>query len=445
MERAKFITWVRMLIVGMLAGVWGYPGGAQAGTSPVPGEGGANLEKVDPKGQRVVFWYHYTRERKETLARLLEDFNRTNSYGIQVQGEFVGSHKELYAKMKEAIQTGRLPQLVDAYHNQAQEYLRAGAVIDLAPYMDSPQWGISEADRKDYLEELLAGDNFQGVQVALRAHFSVELLYYNKDWLKELGYEKPPQNWSEFAQMCRKAKAQPFSRSLDPGRSLGFMLEEDASRLASMVFSRGGDFMNADNTAYTFNTPQAKAALSLLRELRGEDAIELFSQPYADRTAFSTGKVLFAMRSSSGLLAFRNDIEAGLDFDWDVVSVPHEGPAPVNNIYGSSISVCGSKPEQQLASWLFLKWFTEPAQQKSWLQGSIYFVVRKSAVRGVEPYARWTYTFLGTGKSEPSVPGYESVRGLVAKAMVDILNGAVDTAPALSRLEVEATQTLRKQ
>lgn len=443
MRRAKRTVWVRILAVAMLAGVWGDAREIQADPPPGPQLGVTNLEKVDPKGQELVFWYHYTRERKEALATLLEEFNQTNLYGIQVHGEFVGSHKEIYARMKEASRTGRLPQLVDAYHNQAREYLRSSAVVDLAPYMTSPKWGLAEADRADYFEELLAADNFQGVQVALRPHFSVELLYYNKDWLKELGYEKPPQDWGEFAQMCRKAKAQPFSRSPDPSRSLGFMLEEDASRLASMVFSRGGDFMNADNTAYTFDTPQAKAALSLLRGLMGEGAIELFRQPYADRLAFSAGQVLFAIRSSSGLLAFETDIQSGLDFDWDIVSVPHEGPAPVNNIYGSSISVCRATPEQELASWLFLKWFTEPPQQRRWLQGSLYFVVRKSAVRGVQPYQRWTYTFLGTGKSEPSVPGYESVRGRVAKAMVDILNGAVDMEPTLTRLEVEATRTLQ--
>ncbi|MEW6754959.1 MAG: extracellular solute-binding protein, partial [Candidatus Latescibacterota bacterium] len=182
-------------------------------------------------------------------------------------------------------------------------------------------------------------------------------------------------------------------------------------------------------------------SLGMLRNLLREGAIEVFREPYEDRRAFSNGQALFAMRSSSGLLAFRTDIESGLDFDWDVATVPYEGPGPVNNIYGSSISVCRSTAQKELASWLFLKWFTQPAQQTRWVQGSIYFPVRRSAVQGYDPYIRRAYTFLGRGKSEPSLPRYEEVRKLVAKAMVDVLNGQ-DMDRVLSRLEWEANQTL---
>jgi multiple sugar transport system substrate-binding protein/sn-glycerol 3-phosphate transport system substrate-binding protein len=443
MKWARNRAWAGVVSAGLAAWVVGWAGGAAAAPVSPATPPAIDLSKVDPRGQKVVFWHHYTRERKETLARIIDEYNRTNPYGIQVQAEFMGTHKDIYGKVLAAVQQGSLPQLVDAYHNQAREYYKLGAVTDLSPFMYSAAWGLPDVVRKDYIEELLTGDNFQGVQVAFRPHFSVELLYYNRDWLTELGYAKPPQNWSEFTQMCRKAKAQPFSRSPDPGRSLGFMLEEDASRLASMVFSRGGDFANPEGTGYVFDTPAVKTSLSMLRQLLRDGAVEVFREPYADRRAFSTGQVLFAMRSSSGLLAFKTDIESGLDFDWDLAPVPYEGPAPVNNVYGSSVSVCGSTPERELASWLFLKWFTEPYQQTRWVQGSIYFAVRKSAVQEYEPYFRRTYTFLGTGKSEPALPRYEEVRKLVVKAMVGIVNGE-DMDKTLARLQWEANQTPTK-
>ncbi|MEW6753763.1 MAG: extracellular solute-binding protein [Candidatus Latescibacterota bacterium] len=237
MGRAGHRAGVRALIAGAVVCGAGLAG--QAAAAP-PAATGIDLEKVDPSGQTVVFWYHYTRERKETLTQLIEEFNATNPHGIKVRGEYMGSHPDIHARMTQAARQGSMPQLVDAYHNQAREYLKAGAIVDLTPYMASPAWGLVDTVRADYLDELLAKDNFQGVQVAFRPHYSFELLYYNEDWLRELGYRQPPRTWVQFAEMCRKARAQPFSRSADATRTLGFMLEEDASRLASMVFSRGG-------------------------------------------------------------------------------------------------------------------------------------------------------------------------------------------------------------
>jgi len=402
---------------------------------------GVDLEKVNPQGQEVVFWYQHTHERGQAMQALIEDFNRTNPYSIRVRGEFAGDYHEIYNKMRLGIQEGSLPQLVVAYRYQAQAYSQAGGVVDLNPYMDSPKWGLSEEERADYVQAFLEKDNVQEVQIAFRPQFSMELLYFNADWLGELGYDGPPGNWSEFAEMCRRATEQPFSRSADPQRSLGMLLEVDASRLASMVFSRGGDFMNAWRRAYTFNTPPVKESLALLRELVRDGAVELFREPHADRVAFSSGRALFAMCSSARVSLFRSAVDSTGGFIWDIAPVPHEGTKPVMNVYGASLAVCKTTPEQQLAAWLFIKWFTQPAQQNRWVQGSNYFPVRKSTAPELADYFRTAFHLLEYGKSEPAAVRYESVREMVENAMVRILDGA-DMDPVLSQLEREANKTL---
>jgi len=406
-----------------------------------------DLEQLDPEGQEVVFWYQHTREREEALLQLIEAFNRDNPYGFMVKGEYAGKYNDIYNKMIVGLQGGTLPNLVVAYQNQARAYYQADGIVDLTPYMDSPRWGLSEAEKRDYFEAFLQQDHIDGVQTGLPPNRSLEVLYYNIDWLRELGYEGPPRTWSEFAEMCRKAKMQPFSQSEDKKRSLGFLLEIDASRLASMVFSRGGNFVDATKTTYTLDSPEMRAALGLMVELMAEGAVDLVSEAYGDQKEFSVGQVLFALRSSSGLPFFRSAVESGLGFEWDVTHPPYEGSRPVVNAYGASVSVGQTTPEAQLAAWLFAKWFTEPEQQARWARASNYFPVRKSTAKELDDYfadnPRYKSAFglLKYGKSEPSMAGYQQVRRLIQDTMVDVTDGT-DMDQVLKKLEQDANRTL---
>jgi multiple sugar transport system substrate-binding protein len=402
----------------------------------------ADLETIDPTGQEVVFWYQHTRMREDALVGMIADFNRTNGFGIKVMGEYAGQYSDIYNKMVVGLQGGELPELVVAYQNQAQAYHRADGLVDIKPYMDSAKWGLSTEARDDFLPAFLAQDDIGGVQIGFPPNRSMEVLYYNQDWLEELGYEKPPRTWAEFATLCRKARTQPFSRSPTPNRSLGFLLDTDASRAASMTMSRGGTFMDAATT-YTLNTPEFRAALTLMQELISDGSVELLSERYGDTTEFSIGTVLFALRSSSGLPFVKSGVETGEGFEWRVTSPPFDGDRPVVNVYGASISICRTTAQQQLAAWLFLKWFTEPEQQARWVRASNYFPVRQSTANQLgdyfaeNPNYERAFHLLSYGKSEPTVVSYEAVRKLISDAIVETADGA-DVGTVLTALEIKA-------
>lgn len=409
-----------------------------------------DLERVDPTGAEVVFWYQHTATREEALLAMIDEFNRTNPDQITVLGEFSGKYSAIYNKMMVSLQAGTLPDLLVAYQNQAVIYHLADGLVDLTSYMSSPRWGLSEEARADYIKAFLDQDNIDGAQICFPPNRSVEVLYYNLDWLEELGYSQPPETWSEFAQMCREARDQPFSLSRNPGRSLGFIFEADASRLATMVFTRGGDVMNAGRTAYSFTSGEVREAMVLMQQLMSERAAELLAEPYGDQKEFAVGQVLFVMRSSSGIPFMSSAVnDDGMGFRWEAAAPPHTGDRPVVNVYGASVSVCRTTPERQLAAWLFLKWFTEPEQQARWVRASNYFPARRSTARELDTYFaenpryRTVYDLLDYGRSEPSVAGYQAVRRLIEEAMVEVAQGGkVDVV--LPRLEREANATLEE-
>jgi len=399
------------------------------------------LDAVDPKGQEVLFWYQHTGGREAALLKLIDKFNQDNPHGIVVRGAHAGDHDEIYKKVKTSGDKTTLPQLVIAYRYQAQAYYQLGRVTDLTPYINSPKWGLTTLERADFVSGTLEQDNINGVQVAMLPNRSMEILYFNNDWLKELGYSEPPQNWFAFAEMCNKAKDQPFSKSVDKKQSLGCILRPDASRLAAMVFSRGGDLIAADGSAYTLDTPEMRSSLQMLHGLQNSGAAKLAPSADQVQSSFTGGQALFTLRSSAGVPLYAAEIEAGPAFDWNVAVVPHETRESVLNVYGASIAICQSTPQQQLAAWLFIKWFTQPFQQETWARGSNYFPVRKQLAQQLAPFFRTPYDFLEYGKSEPWVVGYGAVREMIEDMVIEVLQGA-HLDQALIKLERQANKTL---
>ena len=416
-----------------------------------PAQRQVDLEILDPTGADLTFWYQHGRTRGAALLELIGEFNRTNPHGIEVTGEFAGSYGDIYNKMMVGLQSGSLPDMLVAYQNQALAYFEAGGLVDLTPYIESPNWGLTEDERADYVEAFLAQDNLAGQQICFPPNRSVEILYFNLDWLAQLGYDRSPTTWESFAAACRQARDEPFLRVQPGDRSIGLLLFADASRIASMVFSRGGDLVNADRNAYTLATPPMRQALELIQELIAERAADLVGDADEDLAGFAVGDVLFVIRTSSNLPFVRSAVEeGGLDFRWGVGPLPYEGEAPIANVYGASIAVGRTTPERQLASWLFIKWFTEPKQQARWAMASNYFPVRYSTAAELKQYFaanpryKAVYDLLRYGKAEPSIPGYQLVRRLIEETMVEVGQGG-DVGRAMSSLQRRANETLDKR
>ena len=179
-------------------------------------------------------------------------------------------------------------------------------------------------------------------------------MYYNMDWLTELGYDAPPATPEEFKEMACAATANPYSGATAEG-SLGYQLSVDASRFASWTFAFGGDMFDYENNLYDVNSDAAVAAFEFLQDLFDEGCATIVTERYGDQTDFGNGTLLFTVGSSSGLPYYRSAVEGGANFDWSVAALPNTG-TPKQDVYGASISIPKSTPERQLAAWLFVKY-----------------------------------------------------------------------------------------
>jgi len=407
---------------------------------------------VDPTGQTIVFWHQHSRQREEALNEIIQDFNNTNEYNITVVAEYQGSYGDIFNKMLAVLNTEDVPDLVVAYQNQAATYQLADALVDMNSLVNSPKWGLTEEEIADFFPAFFKQDvfpTFGNARLGFPPNRSMEVMYYNIDWLKEMGYDGPPTTPEEFKEMACKAVEQPFSKATAEG-SMGYELSLDASRFASWTFAFGGDVFDYEKNQYSYNNEAAVAAMTFIQDLFKSGCATIVTERYGDQTDFGAGRLLFTVGSSSGLPYYRAAVGEGAQFNWSVAAIPHVTPDPVMNIYGASVSMPKTTPERELATWIFIKYFTSPEIQARWAKVSNYFPVRKSAAEALTDYFeanpayKTAFELLPYGKFEPPVPGYDFVRDKVREAMAAIADGA-DVQSTLDKLTEEANEILAEQ
>jgi multiple sugar transport system substrate-binding protein len=406
------------------------------------------LQDVDPTGVQITYWHQFTRFQQETLEALVEEFNNTNRWNIRVKPEFGGRYDDLYNKMVTAIAAGSVPDLVAAYQNEAAAYQASGALVDINDYIDDPQWGLGE-ERSDYFEGFLQQDvnaQFGGARLGFPPNRSLELLYYNLDWLEQMGFGGPPREWEEFHQMCGKATDAAANR-------YGYAINTGASNVFAQVISRGGEIAKADGSGYTYNTRQMRDSMSFMKRLYAEGFGRKIAEQYGEQNDFANWKVLFTMSSSAGLPYYGGSVAKGEQgpFRWSVAAVPHTTARPALNIYGASVSIPRSTAQRQLAAWLLVKYLTQPGPQARWVEATNYFPVRKSTAAQLGDYlsknpnykAAYDLLLGSDAKAEPPFAGYSEVRDAVEAAYNKILDGA-DIDATLRELDEEANQIHRE-
>ncbi len=396
------------------------------------------VEAIDLKGKnvQVTYWHNRPQADQDLLQSMFDDFNKSNPYGIQATAQIGGaSYPDVYNKVNAAIQAGQPPEMSVAYQNQAAFYRASNnAVIDLNPFLQSKTYGLSADDLKDYFQTFLDSDKnpqFKGERLGFPTQRSIEVMYYNADWLAKLGYTDPPKDWKTWEEAA--AKAADASKSM-----YAYPWKHDASDFASMVFSRGGKILADDGQSYVFNSQAGIDTVALQQRLfKNKQAVEIVpSEKFGEQNRFANGTLLCVFGSSSGLPFYQDAIAKGAKFKWDIALLPY-ADKPGVDLYGASISVYKTTPEKELASWLLIKFLGEKAQTAKWAKATGYFPVRASAKDDVitafkgdkkwgpvaDSYAKM-FDWLQYALIESPVAGYDPVRALIdtdvmSKVMTD--------------------------
>jgi multiple sugar transport system substrate-binding protein len=399
------------------------------------------VDAIDVQGKNieVTYWHQRPQKDQDVLQEMLDQFSASNPYGIKARAEIAGAaYPDVYNKVNAALQAGQPPEVSVAYQNQAAFYRAQNAVVDLNPFIKSKKYGLSDEDQKDYFQTFLDGDanpQFQGERLGFPTQRSMEVMYYNVDWLTQLGYSEPPKDWKTWEEAACKASDAAQNKS-------GWAFRHDASNFASQVFARGGRVLSADGSSYQFNSDAGVETVAMAQRMfKNKCAVEIpVSERNGEQNRFANGQILFVFATSSGMAGYQESISKGANFKWDIALLPNGGK-PAVNLYGASVSVYKTTPEKELAAWLMIKYLGEKAQTVKWATSTGYLPVRASAkddVIGIykqdprwgpaaDSYAKM-FDWAQYGMIESPVAGYDPVRDIIDKEILTkvITDSSVD-------------------
>jgi ABC-type glycerol-3-phosphate transport system substrate-binding protein len=339
-----------------------------------------------------------------------------------------GGYSEIFNNMNAAINTGELPDLAIGYNNQYLSWDAAGDIIvDLNDYMDDPDVGFTAEEQADFYQTFFNQDVIGGRRLGLPAQRSGQYMFYNITWAQELGFDSPPTTPDEFyEQSCAAAAANGDGTG-------GWFIHTDASAMSSWIWAFGGEVENPDG-GYYFDTPEAQSAFEFLHKLYADGCAWSPENSYPN-PEFATRQGLFYTSSVAGYPYQVSAMEdAGNTDEWTMIPYPSLTGDPVVNLYGPSIAMVSSTPEEQLASWLFLKFWLDAQTQATWIGGSAYFPTRASAEDALDQYAAdnpiWAeaLSFRDYGKVEPRFESWSSVRYALSDAAALLFQEGFDPA-----------------
>jgi len=368
----------------------------------------------------ITLWHTQTSVRETKLKEIVAAFEAKNP-NIKVKLELQGTYTDNYKKVTAAINGGGLPDIAVSYESQVSEYQVANVVTPLEPYINSTKYGLSAQDLADFYPLYITSSQypeFNGQMLSFPFTKSALVMYYNADKLKEAGLGVP-KTWDEFSTACKK-----FT-----GDTKGYAIAIDASTFNGAVYSYGGKLISDDQKTWQFNGAEGQAYLTMLQDLVKSKCAYLIDKAFADQNDFGAGKAVFTLGSSSGFPFYKDVVDKGAKFNWNVAMIP-QGPnskTPVTTSYGANIAMFNKgTAEKQLASWLFVKYFTSTEVNGDWSAFSGYLPIRKSATDTTAVKTQFeklpAYKVAVTeiqqyGRPETTVKGTQDTRTFIQDAM----------------------------
>jgi len=410
----------------------------------------SDIENANPEGQTVEFWVQYSDERLDAMMARAERFEKET--GIKVNITYKGHYGKVQSAMMTTAGTSDQADVARGYGNAAADMYQIGAAMDQTILAESKKWGVTQSDIDDWGANWTVGFSayFDGNPKLLHeVGKSLEVVYYNKDWLNELGLSEP-QTPAEFAEAACAATNSTFSGRVGDTASLGYEIDTDASNFAAWVFAHGGDVFDYDSGQYILNSSEAVAAMEFIQGMANKGCAQVTRDKYADQQYLGLGSNLFALSSTSGITYFQKAIEEGYNGQWEISKVPHTTKNPVMNLYGGGLIMGNTgNVDKMVAAYQWMKYISNTENSAVWSTESGYGFVRTSsadhpliqAKRNELPQYDRSLGLIQYGKGEPSVPAYYSVRGEIEKSYAAIINGD-DIMSTLNALNDEANAIL---
>jgi sn-glycerol 3-phosphate transport system substrate-binding protein len=486
MARQRKAVAVVLVAAGLMAAACSEPptsGSGEAADVEAGGEAAlpeCPLDALDSaKGPvEVTLWYGgIGGVTKETMEHMVEAFNASQDKVHVTASDQGSSYAEVYRKFESAASanTDQLPDVVLLENTQLQVLADGGLILPAESCMEAAAYDITNIEPAVRSAYSVGGVLYPGY-----ANVSSQVLYYNKaHWVKAgLDPTAPPKTLQEIYEQAKKLKA------------AGVSDKPWAFKISATVFENwlsgdGIDVVNNNNghdgqaTEATFDTPEARDALALVKRMNDEGLVNVFASTEGgvdQYLALATQQSSMLIETSGAGVNIAEALggnltaaDVGAEFDASLVDrtqlVPGTGQFPglqsagqVHPGGGGFFIVNTAPPEEQAGAWTFLEFMLQPENAKEWhLRGS-YLPIVKSVADEPDVQAFWKDQVAGVlikpavdqlaaadpDESGPLIGPYTDFTDNLENAIEGVLLSGDDVESALTTAQDEVTQSLER-
>jgi ABC-type glycerol-3-phosphate transport system substrate-binding protein len=394
------------------------------------------MKESELSGVSIDFWHVWPGEAGEVLQEIVDEFNRTNRWGIEVSATAFDGSGRLGEAVNEATIAGFLPDLLVGYTFQALQWDRGGELlVDLNTYVNDPVWGFSQEEQEDFYPVFWEQDviGTQAKRLGIPFHRSGMVIFYNSTWAEELGYKTLPESLFDFnTQVCEAARVNGQDDEPSNDGTGGWIITPEASALLSWFFAFGGDIVDLEGRGYQFDTAETSRALSFLKELQ-DSGCAWTREDIDPAQEFASRRGLIYAGSTASFSAQKTAFrEVGSVDKWTVIPFPSAAGQQVINTYGPSLVVPGSTSEEQMAAWVFIQWLVSPQNQAKWVRANGIYPTRASTLDFLgglvanNSQQAAAVELLPFARVEPYYASWSVVRWALSDAMVQLFSPDYD-------------------
>lgn len=385
---------------------------------------------ADPRGQKIVFWDPWEKNPSGTrIAEIVHDFNDQNEWGIDIILVEKENYSDLEYDLIKAMPEGQAPNLIIAYPNVLSKFWLDGYLTDMKLFVSDQEYGFSSLELENFFPAAVNAGLYKNIQIGFPISQSANVIFYNRTWAEELGFPTAPTTQQEFQiQACTASRANHQDDDPVNDGTGGFVIYPGAANTLSWLSAHDGTIENEQSGHYSFNNPiLIEVSLFLKNLIDQECAYQTDGYPNSE---FATRKALFTTSSSVGcqyqIRAFEN--EGMYDDEWELIGFPGPSGHQAVVIFPQMVGIITQTPEEDLATWMFIKYITSPEVQAKWAIGSQYYPVRIEAIDLLGDFSasnlEWAsgLSLLRDGQAEPTRPSWELVRSYIQNSFSKILD-----------------------
>lgn len=421
-----------------------------------------DLSGVDPTGVTITYWHEWDGAQEEGIAEVIRLFEESNEFGITVDDVGQGGTGDLLGAVSAGIASGEFPNLSGgAFGDVAQDWFVAGVLVPLDVYYDDDTYGMSDDEQALMNPQMINISRsplspFDNQLLAWPIGVSGNIFSVSLTMMEELNaagsidFTGAPETFDQFrAAACGATEL----TTADGAAVNGYPISTSEFELYSFAFSNGGWVFDSDENRFDYTNDGFIGALQFLQDLFNDGCAYIPEGRFANTGDFSLGLNPFAVGSSVGVPFIQRPMdEAGLDIEWVNTTLPWvEGSRTIiPNPRG--VAVLQGTPEQNLATWLFLKfWATNADAQVAWTQAAQYLPYNSETSGNLSDEFHANNPQFGTvadALADPDIrvmgrpdhPRASEIDDVVQEMYIDVILNGADPAEAAADAEELANE-----